>query len=253
MTQKVVVQSPPKSRYEFCELLEKGNILAFPKSLFDGGREGLEPKILNWLNVLFPPYEGRIHSIDSSKAPLVKAIQMDAFAKHPTHGARILRFFINLGALPCQWTTASRFGDLVEKVPIEIPPTTGYDLKSRLARKAKLWLHSTGFRMQLRSPYDVYMLKLQKYLRSNLPFQQTCDRKIWEFESGMCWAALTDQLAYGPILGENVLVFTYWIPQKALLCPEASPVCILERLSGKNLIDPQFSQPLLCEKVAQKI
>jgi len=172
-------------------------------------------------------------------------LHVDAFPTRPLHGARILRFFTNINPTESRhWITSSGFAELANEYAeaVSIPPSTGYDLKSRLQRKIKQWLRAMGWKIVLRSPYDSFMLKLHNFLKENREFQETCPKDHWDFPPGSCWAVFTDQVSHAAIAGQYALEQTFLVPQKALLCPETAPVSILERMSGRNLVDPEFQR-----------
>jgi hypothetical protein len=168
---------------------------------------------------------------------------VDTFPTRPLHGSRILRFFTNINPVESRyWITSKGFEELAQDYAekISIPSSAGYDLKSRLERKMKLWLKAAGVKIPLRSPYDDFMLRMHNFLKENGEFQKECPKDHWEFPPGSCWAVFTDQVSHAALAGQYALEQTLLIPQTALLCPEKSPVSILERMSGRNLVDSQF-------------
>lgn len=175
-------------------------------------------------------------------------LHVDAFPARPLHGTRILRFFTNINPTESRhWITSKGFADLAEEyaATVSIPPSTGYDLKSRLARKMKTLLHNAGLKMPLRSPYDTFMLNMHNFLKENSKFQAECPKDHWDCPPSSCWAVFTDQVSHAALSGQYVLEQTFLVPQSVLLCPEKSPVSVLERMSGKNLVDPQFLAQLM--------
>lgn len=174
-------------------------------------------------------------------------LHFDAFPTRPLHGSRILRFFTNINPLENRvWITSTGFADLVKDfVPnLPIPRTTGYDLKSKLRRKMKQMASKMGLKVTLRSPYDCFMLKMHHAMKENSEFQEKCPKDRWEFPPMSCWAVFTDHVSHAALSGQYALEQTIIVPQKALLCPEKSPVCVLERMSGRNLVDPEFLQAI---------
>lgn len=171
-------------------------------------------------------------------------LHVDAFPTRPLHGARILRFFTNINPTESRnWITSDGFAELAHKYAEEvtIPKSAGYDLKDRLARKMKQWLRKSGFKIPLRSPYDHFMLKMHNFLKENGEFQANCHKDHWDFPPGSCWAVFTDQVSHAALGGQYALEQTFLVPKGALLCPEKSPVAVLERLSGRNLVDTELS------------
>jgi hypothetical protein len=171
-------------------------------------------------------------------------LHVDAFPTRPLHGARILRFFTNINPTESRhWVTSDDFRGLarVYGEAISFPSSPGYDLKSRLARKMKLFLRKIGIKTALRSPYDSFMLNMHNFLKENEEFQANCKKDHWDFPPGSCWAVFTDQVSHAALAGQYALEQTFIIPRAALLQPDEAPISLLERLSGKNLIDPEFS------------
>jgi len=85
------------------------------------------------------------------------------------------------------------------------------------------------------------MLKMHHFLKENGDFQANCSKDHWKFPPGSCWAVFTDEVSHAALAGQYALEQTMIIPYKTLLCPEKAPVAILERLTGKNVIDQTFS------------
>ena len=170
-------------------------------------------------------------------------LHVDAFPTRPLHGSRILRFFTNINPTENrQWITSDGFEKLAEKYAekVSIPPSASYDLKSRLERKMKKFLRSTGLKIAMRSPYDNFMLRMHHFMKENQEFQKTCKKDHWEFPPLSCWAVFTDEVSHAALAGQYALEQTFLISQRVLLCPEKSPVNVLQRMSGKNLIDTEF-------------
>jgi len=169
-------------------------------------------------------------------------LHVDAFPTRPLHGNRILRFFTNINPdMSRNWITSEPFAKLAEKYAgkgVPVPKSAGYSLFQRIERKMKLLLRSSGVKMPLRSPYDAFMLKLHNFLKENADFQKECRKDYWEFPPGSCWAVFTDQVSHAAMSGQYALEQTFLIPVSALMYPEHSPLRVLERLSGRNLLDP---------------
>ncbi len=173
-------------------------------------------------------------------------LHVDAFPTRPVHGSRILRFFTNIHPTESRkWITAQPFSDLMAQFGgsrgVSFPKGMNYSWMSRLQRKGKEKLRSLGLKLPLRSPYDHFMLKMHHFLKENSEFQKNCPKDHWEFPSNSCWAVFTDQVSHAALSGQYALEQTFLIPQKALLCPEKSPAAVLERISGRNLIDVEAS------------
>lgn len=74
------------------------------------------------------------------------------------------------------------------------------------------------------------------FLKESDNFQKEGKKDHWHFPPGSCWAVFTDQVSHAALSGQFALEQTFLIPVSALLFPERSPLRILERLSGVNLV-----------------
>ena len=216
-------------------------------------------RVTQFLSLLLPPYAKHWKHDYASFRPFQEKgrklrlrarndlLHVDAFPTRPLHGARILRFFTNINPTESRhWITSNGFAELATAfaTQVSLPPSVSYDLRSRLTRKIKQLISSIGFKIPLRSPYDTFMLKMHHFLKENREFQKTSPKDPWAFPPGSCWAVFTDQVSHAALAGQYALEQTFIIPQQALLCPEKSPIAILERLSGGNLVDPQLLEKL---------
>jgi hypothetical protein len=209
-------------------------------------------QVTDFLSILLSPYaEGWKHDYASFRPFQEKGrklrlrarndlLHVDAFPTRPLHGARILRFFTNINPTESRhWVTTDGFDELAKKYAkkISIPPSVGTGLMDRLTRKMKQWLVGAGFKIPLRSPYDTFMLNMHNYLKENGDFQKNCQKEYWDFPPGSCWAVFTDQVSHAALAGQYALEQTFLIPQKVLICPEKSPLNVLERMAGRSLVD----------------
>jgi len=180
-------------------------------------------------------------------------LHVDSFPTRPMHGARILRFFTNINPTEGRrWITSEPFGALAEKYGgakgVPFPPSMKYSLKDRLERKMKEMMRKAGLKVALRSPYDRFMLRMHNFLKENEEFQKNCPKDHWEFPPRSCWIVFTDMVSHAALSGQYALEQTFLVPPKALLYPEESPVSILERLSGKNMVDLEYADALFASK-----
>jgi len=170
------------------------------------------------------------------------ALQVDALSR-PTHGSRILRFFTNLHATEGKrWVTSKSFSELLQAAgdALPFPKSCTHSLGQRLTRKVKGLLASGGVKIALRSPYDQFMARLQRFLQKDQEFQQQGPKSYWDFPPGSCWAFFTDQISHTPLSTGQVLELVFTIPNEVLLFPDQSPISILERLTGRNMVDPEL-------------
>ncbi len=174
-------------------------------------------------------------------------LHTDAFPSRPVHGQRILRFFININPNENrQWVTADHFEELMQKFggtkELPFPKPLEYTLKANFARYCKKTANAFGLFMKQRSPYDHFMLKMHHFLKENQEFQNSCKKDYWDFPPGSCWMVFTDYLSHAALRGKYALEQTFFIPRDAQVNPEMSPLSILERKVGYQMLDPIFSQ-----------
>lgn len=220
-------------------------------------------RVTNYLSDLLAPYaKGWVHDYASFRPFQEKGrnlrvrarndlLHVDAFPTRPLHGGRILRFFTNINPTESRyWITSENFEELVKKYmnDVGVPSSLGFSLKDLLERKMKQGLSRIGVNIPLRSPYDHFMLQMHHFLKENGAFQENCHKDHWAFPPGSCWAVFTDQVSHAALEGQYALEQTFIIPQNVLILPEKSPASVLQRLSGKNLIDPELLKNWLAKK-----
>jgi len=302
MAEKIVVKDCEiqKGDFKFCEELEKGNILFFPKIPFAFPQEEIDfllqqnqGKATGRKNIAYKPQldqvtnhnsfspedAKKIHEVlrDYSRrvtdflatllAPYAKQwkpdyasfrpfqekgrklrlrarndlLHVDAFPTRPVFGNRILRFFTNINPTESrQWSTAEPFADLVKKYMgtrgLDIPRGIEMGLKAQFKKMVVQWMHKAGWKGLDRSPYDHFMLKMHHFLKENEDFQNHCLKTNWDFPPNSCWAVFTDQVSHAALSGQYALEQTFFVPQRALLYPEKSPLGILEGVTGRNMV-----------------
>ena len=308
MAQKIVIQNvAEKDSRQYCQELEKGNILFFPSIPFSFPQEEIDfllkqkqGKAKGRKNIAYKPqmdrvtnyetkdpeareklraalrnYSGRVSTfLEKLLEPYSQGWQLDfasfrpfqekgrklrlrarndllhvdAFPTRPLHGNRILRFFTNINPKESRhWMTSLPFDALLQTYGgVEVPfsRAVGYSLFNRIQRKMKQTLRSAGVKIALRSPYDKFMLRFHNFLKENAAFQADCPKDHWEFPPNCCWAVFTDQVSHAAMAGQYALEQTFLIPIASLLYPEKSPLHVLQRRSGRNLIDTEFLQAL---------
>lgn len=169
-------------------------------------------------------------------------LHVDSFPTRPVHGWRILRFFTNINPIESrQWFTSQPFADLLErfggKKGLAFPSEPSYSWLGRLCKGGQKVLSKLGLKGQLRSPYDRFMLRMHHFLKENADFQYHCPKDQWAFPPYSCWAVFTDQVSHAALSGQYALEQTFLVPEKAMLRPETSPVAVLQRMSGRNMVE----------------
>jgi hypothetical protein len=88
----------------------------------------------------------------------------------------------------------------------------------------------------LRSPYDHLMLGLHDGAKADLAYQANCAQQVVRFAPGTTWLCFSDQLMHAAVSGQYMLEQTIDLPLAALYDRERSPLAILERLCGRELV-----------------
>lgn len=227
---------------------------------------GFSERATQYLSSILSPYAGQWKLDYASFRPFqekgrklrIRArndlLHVDSFPTRPLHGARILRFFTNINPTESRdWITSRPFESLIEQFGgakgVPFPRSMSYSLQGRLTRKFKELLNASGMKVPLRSPYDHFMLQMHHFLKENQDFQNNCPKDHWAFPPNSCWAVFTDQVSHAAMAGQYALEQTFLVPPKALLCPEKSPSAVLERLSGRNMVDVERLSLLFTESI----
>jgi hypothetical protein len=160
-------------------------------------------------------------------------IHIDSFPSRPSHGDRLLRIFSNLNATrPRVWVTSESFEQLARKYAGEVglphPPTA----LSKLRVHALKLLSEIGLPVVNRPAYDQFMLRFHHFLKESGAFQRDCPKERWEFPPNSTWICFTDTTSHSCISGQYAVEQTFIVRSGSLVCPEKSPMAILERMAG---------------------
>jgi hypothetical protein len=218
---------------------------------------GYSKRVTDFLSVLLVPYVKEWKHDYASFRPFQEKgrdlrlrarndlLHVDSFPTRPLHGARILRFFTNINPVESRkWITTRSFEELAVEFggkEVPFPQSAEYSLSDRLGRKMKELMQRMGIKVAMRSPYDVFMLRMHNFLKENEEFQKSCVKDHWEFPPNSCWAVFTDMVSHAALSGQYALEQTFLVSPRALLFPEKSPVRVLERLTNGNMIDQVYT------------
>lgn len=164
-------------------------------------------------------------------------LHFDAFPTRPTHGDRIMRFFINFNRTrPRVWITTEGFEALAERFAeeaglLKMGRRSTSPLGRQLARLGRL----VRLPQARRSPYDVIMHRFHNYLKDNEGFQKNCVKQRWEFPPQSSWIVFTDMVSHAVLSGQMALEQTFIVLLRLMVRPEQSPANVLERLAGVPL------------------
>ncbi|MEJ2007311.1 MAG: Kdo hydroxylase family protein [Acidobacteriota bacterium] len=164
-------------------------------------------------------------------------LHFDAFPTRPTHGDRIMRFFINLNPTrPRVWLTSESFGALADRFAEQAGLLA---MGRRAASPARRQLARIGRFANLpqfrRSPYDVVMHQFHNFLKENEDFQKNCPKQRVEFPPRSSWIVFTDSVSHAVLSGQMAIEQTFIIPCRLMVHPEQAPARILERMAGVSL------------------
>lgn len=151
-------------------------------------------------------------------------LHVDSFPTRPSHGRRILRFFINVNASqPRVWKTGPPFPDLARSLAAASGLLPAYR-KQRDNRLGKLlpWR---------RPPYDRFMLDFHHWLKANQEFQSR-PHLVTEFEPMASWMCMTDTLSHAVLRGRFALEQTLLVLPETLVAPEVAPREVLQSLAA---------------------
>jgi hypothetical protein len=82
------------------------------------------------------------------------------------------------------------------------------------------------------------MLRFHDFLKANEHFQEHCSKRIWQFEPGSTWLAMTDVTSHAALRGRFALEHSYFVSPATLALPDESPAELLRKASGVPVIDP---------------
>jgi hypothetical protein len=158
-----------------------------------------------------------------------RRMHVDAFPSRPNYGERILRVFTNVN--PSGEPRVWRVGEPFETVAKRFLPRA----KPYSAWQAKV-LNSLHVTKSLRSEYDHLMLQLHDGMKSDLDYQRDAPQITMPFPAGAVWICFSDQASHAVMSGQYMMEQTFHLPVAQQYNPEASPLAILTRLTGRTLI-----------------
>jgi len=157
-----------------------------------------------------------------------RRLHVDAFASQPTGGKRILRVFSNIN--PAGEARLWRVGEPFEAY------AKRWAGNARMPLPGEAWLlERLGLTRSRRTPYDALMLALHDGAKLDPDYQRDAPRREVAFPPGATWIVYTDSTVHAAIAGRYALEQTFYLPLSAMAAPEASPVRILEKLTGRTL------------------
>ena len=193
------------------------------------------------VKTLLPRYAGQVQRARTSFRPCEvedrpqsprkddRRLHVDAFPSQPVQGRRILRLFANID--PEKRPRVWNIGEPFEHFAVRFLPRTGRPAPG-MARVMQALKLTKG----PRTAYDHAMLRLHDLAKEDAVYQETAIRRRVSFPSASTWLVFTDATLHAALEGRNVLEQTFLLPSAAMADPAMSPLKILERLTGRELV-----------------
>lgn len=167
-------------------------------------------------------------------------VHIDAGAYGPTHGDRVLRFFVNVNPVEDRvWATRGTFPELYARYGRAARITPDMRKRASLERGALDQLR-TGFLRTLAaaglpqamlidsSPYDRAMRQFHNYMKDEPAFRDdTASEVELRFAPFSAWMVLTDMVSHASVSGQYALVNTFVLRLASCRLPELAPYRIL--------------------------
>ncbi len=189
---------------------------------------------------LFPHYRTHLTRGNTSFRPVNVAgretswrkddtrLHIDAFPSNPMHGTRLLRVFCNVNpnGEPRRWRVGEAFEAHAQRYLAAIPrPLPG-----------SAWLmNAVGITKRRRTEYDHMMLQLHDRAKADAAFQSGSPQARVDFAPCTTWVVFSDQVLHAAMGGQHMMEQTFYLAPEHQHRPEASPLGILERLTGRSL------------------
>ena len=97
-------------------------------------------------------------------------------------------------------------------------------------------LKALGITKRHRTDYDHLMLGLHDLAKADAAFQTDSPQLDVDFYPGATWVCFSDQVLHAAMSGQHMLEQTFYLPAADLLSPQSSPLAVLERLVGRQLL-----------------
>ena len=158
-----------------------------------------------------------------------RRLHVDAFPSRPNYGERILRVFANVNpdGAPRVWRVGEPFETVARQFLPKAKPYSAWQARALQA------LHVTK---SLRSEYDHLMLQLHDGMKRDMAYQQNSPQETVPFPAGSVWVCFSDQTSHAVMSGQYMLEQTLHLPAGHAYDKAASPLAILQRLTGRPLV-----------------
>jgi hypothetical protein len=157
-----------------------------------------------------------------------RRLHVDAFPSQPARGRRILRVFRNVHpeGEPRIWHLGEPFAEHARRF---LPATRG------LRPGEAALLRRLGLTKARRTDYDQRMLGLHDAAKACDSYQRDAAREVVAFAPDTTWILFSDAIPHAALSGRYALEQTFFLPVSAMRDEAASPLRILEAMSGSRL------------------
>ena len=190
---------------------------------------------------LFPHYRGHLAPGNASFRPYAVAgrhsswrkddsrLHVDAFPSNPMRGQRLSRVFSNIhpNGEPRVWRVGEAFESFAQRHVAKI---------ARPLPGSAALMHRLHITKRVRSEYDHLMLQLHDRAKADLTWQRDAPQLKLAFPPGSTWVVYSDQVLHAAMSGQFMMEQTFMLQPEHLLTPATSPLCVLERLTGRQLL-----------------
>ena len=155
-------------------------------------------------------------------------LHIDAFPSRPNAGERILRVFCNINPDADRvWRVGEGFAAMASRFLPRV--------RRQFPGSAPLL---AGLRVTKgrRTEYDHLMLGLHDRAKADAEYQRSCPQRVVHFQPGTTWLCFSDQVMHAAVSGQHMLEQTIHLPLVALYEAASSPLAVLERLCGRELV-----------------
>jgi hypothetical protein len=192
------------------------------------------------VNSLFPMYSAQLKQANTSFRPCEAAgreqswrhddtrLHTDAFPSQPVQGKRILRVFTNIN--PRGRARLWRVGEPFVAMAERFLPSVGRPIPG-----SHFLLKTLGVTKSERSDYDHIMLRFHDLQKADADYQQSSPQQWFAFPPGSTWICFSDQVMHAVMEGQHLLEQTYYLPVDGQQSPAASPLRVLESMTGRRL------------------
>jgi hypothetical protein len=189
---------------------------------------------------LFPTYSSHLQPANTSFRPCEAAgrtqswrhddtrLHTDAFPSQPLHGKRILRVFTNVNpeGKARLWRIGEPFADMARR----FLPRVRRPLPGKHAV-----LSALGVTKSPRTEYDHIMLRFHDLQKADMDYQKSVPQEWFSFPPGATWVCFSDQVMHAVMEGQHLFEQTFYLPVEGQRDPSASPLCVLEQMTGRRL------------------